>query len=157
LNLGVRYDWASNPTTVGEPVFVLDNLTTTATESSFVTAAHPFNSNPNVKNIDPRIGLAYDPFGDHKLHSRRLWHVPRAGHARTFGSSFSPNNPIYKIVLPFVIRFVSGLPKSLASMAVADRRLTASSGLPPSSQCGHSALCHAVQLDRAAPAWAESC
>ena len=104
LNLGVRYDWANNPTTVGDPVFVLNNLLSTtapATESSFVTAAHPFTSNPNVKNIDPRIGLAYDPFGDHKTSIRAgfgMFHEPVT--ARTFAASFNPVNPLYDLTFP---------------------------------------------------------
>ena len=115
LNLGVRYEWASNPTTVGEPVFVLPNgLTPTATESSFVAAQHPFASNPNVKNIDPRIGLAYDPFGDHKTSIRAgfaMYHEPVT--ARTFAVSFTPNNPIYQVTLPTLYGLYPNLPTGL--------------------------------------------
>ena len=53
--------------------------TSAPSESSFVTAQHPFASNPNVKNIDPRIGLAYDPFADHKTSIRAgfaMYHEP---------------------------------------------------------------------------------
>ena len=119
LNLGVRYDWASNPTTAGYPAFVLPNLLlSTTTESSFVAAAHPFASNPNVKNIDPRIGLAFDPFGDHKTSIRAgfgMFHEPVT--ARTFSTSFQPFNPLYDVVFPTYYGVYPSLPKSLNQMS----------------------------------------
>ncbi|MDR3720918.1 MAG: TonB-dependent receptor [Candidatus Acidoferrales bacterium] len=100
LNLGLRYAWASNPTTVHEPVFVINNLTApTTTEYDFVTAKHPFTSNPNKWNFDPRIGLAWDPFGDHKTSVRAgfgMFHEPVT--ARTYAldnTSFLPNAPLF--------------------------------------------------------------
>jgi hypothetical protein len=119
VNLGVRYDWASNPTTKGLPVFVLPNgFPLTATESSFVTASHPFTSNPNMNNIDPRVGVAYDPFGDHKTSIRAgfgLFHEPIK--ARTFASSFNPVSPLYDITFPTIYGVYPSLPTSLAQMS----------------------------------------
>jgi Carboxypeptidase regulatory-like domain len=109
LNLGVRYEWASNPTTVKEPVFVIPNLTSPATtEFDFSTAAHPFTSNPNVKNIDPRLGLAWDVFGDHKTAVRAgfaMFHEPVT--ARTYAldnTSMRPDEPL------FFLLFDAGFP-----------------------------------------------
>ncbi len=100
INLGVRYEWASNPTTVHGPIFTINNLTApTTTEFDFVTAPHPFNSNPNLKNIDPRVGLAFDPFADHKTSIRAgfaMYHEPVT--ARTYAldnTSFAPNAPLF--------------------------------------------------------------
>jgi len=101
LNLGLRYEWASNPTTVHEPVFLFNNLTAPATTelNGFITAAHPFTSNPNIKNFDPRIGLAWDPFGDHKTSIRAgfgMFHEPIT--ARTYAldnTSMLPNAPLF--------------------------------------------------------------
>ena len=74
------------------PIFTINNLTApTTTEFDFVTAPHPFNSNPNLKNIDPRVGLAFDPFADHKTSIRAgfaMYHEPVT--ARTY-AFMSPN------------------------------------------------------------------
>lgn len=100
LNIGLRYAWASNPTTVGQPIFVIPNLTSPATtEGDFVTARHPFTHNPNGWNFDPRIGLAWDPFGDHKTSVRAgfgMFHEPVT--ARTYAldnTSMRPNEPLF--------------------------------------------------------------
>lgn len=101
LNIGVRYEYASNPTKVGEPVFVFNNLLSPNTTefNGFIAAAHPFTSNPNIKNIDPRIGLAWDPFGNHKTSVRAgfgIFHEPVT--ARTFAldnTSMRPNVPLF--------------------------------------------------------------
>jgi hypothetical protein len=114
LNLGLRYEWASNPTTVGEPVFTINNLDSpTTTEDSFVAVEHPFNSNPNVKNFDPRIGIAWDVFGSHKTSIRAgfgTFHEPIT--ARTYANnntSFRPNQPL------FFLFWTSGLFPNLPS------------------------------------------
>ena len=96
LNLGVRYEWASNPTLVGGPLFALNNVTSpTTTESSFTIASNLFNSNPNVKDIDPRIGLAFDPFANHKTSIRAgfgMFHEPIT--AANFDiMNMNPTNP----------------------------------------------------------------
>jgi hypothetical protein len=100
LNLGLRYEWASNPTTVGEPVFTINNLTSpTTTQDSFVAVEHPFKSNPNSKNFDPRIGIAWDVFGNHKTSLRAgfgTFHEPVT--SRTYANnntSFRPNQPLF--------------------------------------------------------------
>jgi Carboxypeptidase regulatory-like domain/TonB dependent receptor/TonB-dependent Receptor Plug Domain len=101
LNIGLRYDWASNPTMVGkQPIFVLPNLTDpTTTANSFITAQHPFTHNPNKLNFDPRVGVAWDPFGDHKTSIRAgfgMFHEPVT--ARTYAldnTSMRPNEPLF--------------------------------------------------------------
>jgi hypothetical protein len=110
LNLGLRYEWASNPTTVREPVFTIYNITSSATTpDSFVAVKHPFDNNPNIKNIDPRIGLAWDPFGNHKTSVRAgfgTFHEPVT--SRTYSNnnaSFHPNQPL------FFLFFNSDFPK----------------------------------------------
>ncbi len=100
LNLGLRYEWASNPTTVGEPVFTINNLTSPdTTQDDFIAVERPFNSNPNKWNFDPRIGIAWDVFGDHKTSIRAgfgTFHEPVT--SRTYANnntSFRPNQPLF--------------------------------------------------------------
>ena len=82
LNLGLRYEWASNPTTVSEPVFTINNLTSpTTTQDDFVAVKHPFKSNPNIQELRSarrhRLGRVRE---SQDFHPRRLRHVPRARH-----------------------------------------------------------------------------
>jgi hypothetical protein len=100
LNLGLRYEWASNPTTVGEPVFTINDLTSPlTTQDDFVAVKHPFNSNPNKGNFDPRIGIAWDVFGNHKTSIRAgfgTFHEPVT--SRTYANnntSYRPNQPLF--------------------------------------------------------------
>ena len=100
LNLGLRYEWASNPTTVNEPVFTINNLTSpTTTQDDFIAVKHPFNSNPNNGNFDPRIGIASDVFGNHKTSIRAgfgTFHEPVT--SRTYANnntSYHPNTPLF--------------------------------------------------------------
>jgi hypothetical protein len=115
INLGVRYEWASNPTTANGSIFVLPGettigktsiITTAPAETSFVPATNLFSSNPNVKNIDPRIGLAYDPFADHKTSIRAgfaMYHEPVT--SRTY--AFMAPNPTEPLTETF---FASNFP-----------------------------------------------
>jgi hypothetical protein len=61
LNLGLRYEFFTSPTEVNGKYANLRNVTDPAT-----TLGYPFFLNPSEKNFAPRIGFAYDPFGDGK-------------------------------------------------------------------------------------------
>ena len=65
LNLGLRYEWAADPT---EAHGLFHNLLNPAPAAGelFVSVPHAFAQNPARYNFDPRIGLAYDPFDDRK-------------------------------------------------------------------------------------------
>jgi hypothetical protein len=136
INLGVRYEWANNPTTANGSNFVLPGetnigktsiLTTTPTESSFVNTAHPFTSNPNVKNIDPRIGVAFDPFADHKTSIRAgfaMYHEPVT--SRTF--AFMAPNPTEPLTETF---FATNFPLLDTSFSQAESSIVWFYGLLP--------------------------
>ncbi|HEY6342886.1 MAG TPA: TonB-dependent receptor [Bryobacteraceae bacterium] len=66
LNLGVRYDFVSNPTTDLQPL----NTVINPPFGTFQRVPNVFASNPSLHNIGPRVGIAYDPFGDHKTSIR---------------------------------------------------------------------------------------
>jgi hypothetical protein len=67
LNLGVRYEFQADPTEAHNNITLVPNP---MTDTGFVSEPHVTRTNMSVHNIDPRIGLAYDPFADHKTSIR---------------------------------------------------------------------------------------
>jgi hypothetical protein len=140
LNIGLRYDWASNPTTVHEPVFLFNNLLSPSTTefNGFTTAAHPFTSNPNIKNVDPRIGLAWDPFGDHKTSVRAgfgIFHEPIT--ARTFAldsTSMLPNEPLFFNFWDQMFPTLPNSPSELRGNNILPFTIPGVTGLVPAAQ-----------------------
>jgi hypothetical protein len=68
LNLGLRY----SPTTmIGEVRHQMYNLIDpTVPGGKYVPVTTSTATNPSLRNFDPRIGLAWDPFADHKTSVR---------------------------------------------------------------------------------------
>jgi hypothetical protein len=67
LNLGVRWEFATNPV---DPRNALEAVLNYATSTSFVTVPNAFKSNPSWPDFEPRFGFAYDPFANHKTSIR---------------------------------------------------------------------------------------
>jgi len=85
LNLGVRYEYGTNPS--GFPLYTI--LNPPFGDGSFSHVNHVFQTSPNRKNIDPRVGLAWAPFGDQKTSVRAgfgIFHDPVA--PRTYASAY---------------------------------------------------------------------
>jgi len=68
VNIGLRY----SPTTIiSENKHLMYNLINPVVPGgSFVPVTTETATNPSVRNWDPRLGLAYDPFADHKTSIR---------------------------------------------------------------------------------------
>jgi len=63
LNLGLRYEPALNPSEADNNLYAMVNV---YSDTDFTNVPHVFRTNVSLKNIDPRIGFAWDIFGDHK-------------------------------------------------------------------------------------------
>ncbi|MGD0956706.1 MAG: TonB-dependent receptor [Candidatus Acidiferrales bacterium] len=116
LNLGLRYDFGTNPVCVAVPCTnLIDPLSSTA----FVQVHHVLQANPNGLNFDPRIGLAWDPFSNHKTSIRAgfgIFHEQMS--ARTFGTAYALTPPSVTEVA-FTIGFPNPAPgAALAPPAV---------------------------------------
>ena len=91
INLGLRYAWESNPVEVNN---LLHNVVGPPFGTGFVNVPHAFATNPANLNFDPRVGLAWDVFGDHKTSVRAgfgLFHDVYQTY--TFGSAYKSNPP----------------------------------------------------------------
>ena len=115
LNLGLRWDFATNAVGVRHPLNNILQVTPPA-GNGFVPVEHVFSGNPNVRNIDPRIGLAYDPFGDQKTSIRAgfgIFHNRVAPRTYASGYYFSPpfaNAFLAVFIPPFFVPFPNAFP-----------------------------------------------
>ena len=98
LNIGLRYEYGTNPS--GTPLYTV--LNPPYGDGAFAPVSHVFQTSPNRKNIDPRVGLAWAPFGDQKTSIRAgfgMFHDPVA--PRTYASAYYFNPPFsYHFLLP---------------------------------------------------------
>ena len=91
LNFGLRWEFATNPVGMGTP---LEAAVNPLTDSGYTVTRHVFAQNPNWRNLDPRLGLAYDPFADHKTSIRAGFGIfHEQVEARTYALSFATAPP----------------------------------------------------------------
>jgi outer membrane receptor protein involved in Fe transport len=99
LNLGLRYEPTSNPYEIRNnltavlPVPLLSPNAVQAT--GFSRIPNTTLDNPSLKNWDPRIGLAWDPFNDHKTSIRAGYGIFRTllGFRDWSGGSYTATPP----------------------------------------------------------------
>ena len=97
LNVGLRYEFISNPHTVQHQINAILN----PPFGTYVPVTNVFASNPSTKNWDPRIGLAFDPFKDHKTSIRMgagIFYNPIR--ARSYASGYYFNKPYALAFIP---------------------------------------------------------
>ena len=97
LNIGLRYDYETNPICVAQPC---NAIVDPPSSTGFTLVQHVVGQNPDTRNFDPRIGLAWDPFSDHRTSVRAgfgVFHEPLA--ARTYLNAYSQNPPSQTVVL----------------------------------------------------------
>jgi len=91
LNIGLRYDWESNPIEIHNNFY---NAVGPPFGTAFQNVPHAFVSNPSNKNFDPRVGLAWDVFGDHKTALRAGFGIFHdTFQTYTFSSAYLTNPP----------------------------------------------------------------
>jgi hypothetical protein len=110
VNIGLRYDFVSNPTTNVHPLNTLIN----PPFGTFQRVPNVFASNPSLHNFGPRVGLAYDPFNDHKNAIRAgfgIFYNPIEARSYASGYYFNPPYALAFVPLPqFPNPFPGALP-----------------------------------------------
>ena len=69
LNLGLRYDFISNPTEIHNELCAFIDPSNPSTKAC-TPVSHVFPSNPSLRSLDPRVGIAWDPFKNHRTSIR---------------------------------------------------------------------------------------
>jgi outer membrane receptor protein involved in Fe transport len=91
VNLGLRYEWESNPVEARNNFY---NLVGPPFGTTYQNVPNAYVSNPSNHNFDPRVGVAWDVFGDHKTSVRAgfgIFHDPFETY--TFSSAYTSNPP----------------------------------------------------------------
>jgi len=100
INLGLRYDFETDPVCMAAFAQPCNALLDPLSSTGFTAVHHVLQANPNALNFDPRIGIAWDPFSDHKTSVRAgfgIFHEPI--YARTYLNAYSQDPPSQTVVV----------------------------------------------------------
>jgi hypothetical protein len=92
VNAGLRYAPETNPTSPDNNLEAI--LTPPAGDGTFTHVPAAFARNPELKNIDPRLGLAWDVFGDHRTAVHAAFGIYHESYtARSYGPAYNLSAP----------------------------------------------------------------
>lgn len=91
FNIGLRYDWNSTPTEANNRFSVFDPATDSLVQVGTPGFGQIFQT--NNKNFQPRIGLAWDPFGDGKTSVRAGYAIMTQQPLTNIASDLTENPP----------------------------------------------------------------
>jgi Carboxypeptidase regulatory-like domain/TonB dependent receptor-like, beta-barrel len=118
LNAGLRYEFVTDPTTNVHALNAIIN----PPFGTYQPVKNVFKSNPSLRNFDPRVGVAWDPFGDHKTSIRvgaGIFFDPIRARSYASGYYFNPPYALAFIPLPqFPNPFPGALPPPAGLVAV---------------------------------------
>ncbi len=118
VNVGVRYEFVTDPTTNVHALNAIIN----PPFGTYQPVKNVFKSNPSLRNFDPRVGVAWDPFGDHKTSIRvgaGIFFDPIRARSYASGYYFNPPYALAFIPLPqFPNPFPGALPPPAGLVAV---------------------------------------
>jgi hypothetical protein len=92
LNVGLRYVPETNPTSPDNNLQAI--IAPPSGTGTFTAVPAAFATNPELKNIDPRLGLSWDVRGDHRsvVHAAfGIFHEPYT--ARSYGPAYNLSSP----------------------------------------------------------------
>ncbi len=96
VNLGLRWEFRTNPIETHNQLFTITNF---ATDTAFVNVPHVMRSNPTLTALDPRVGFAYDPFADHKTSIRGGFGIFRNPILPpNYGGNYWGNKPWFQVL-----------------------------------------------------------
>lgn len=91
FNIGLRYDWNSTPTEANRRFSVFDPATDALVQVGTPGFGQIYQT--NNKNFEPRIGLAWDPFGNGKTSVRAGYAIMTQQPLTNIASNLSSNPP----------------------------------------------------------------